>query len=86
MLKSLSKYGVYIIGVVFLMINLFLYVQKDFYLLNLLPLALLVAFAANQVLEELVFPGGFVTLWSLGHKMIGTAKDISFIERDRHSI
>ena len=43
---------------------------------------LLVAFAANQVLEELVFPGGFVTLWSLGSKMIGTAKDISFIERD----
>lgn len=43
---------------------------------------LLVAFAANQILEELVFPGGFVTLWSLGDKMPGTAMDISFIERD----
>lgn len=41
---------------------------------------LLVAFAANQILEELVFPGGFITLWSLG--MPGTCKAISFIERD----
>jgi len=35
------------------MINLFLYVQKDFYLLNLLPLALLVAFAALFALDKL---------------------------------
>lgn len=43
---------------------------------------LLVAFAANQILEELVFPGGFVALWSLGNKLVGTAKMISFIQRD----
>ncbi len=43
---------------------------------------LLIAFAANQILEELVFPGGFVTLWSMGTTMGGKAKDISFIERD----
>lgn len=46
---------------------------------------LLVAFAANQILEELVFPGGFVALWSLGSKMAGTAKMIQFIERDESS-
>lgn len=43
---------------------------------------LLKAFAANQILEELVFPGGFVVLWSMGAKMPGTAKDVSFIQRD----
>lgn len=43
---------------------------------------LLVAFSANQILEELVFPGGFVALWSLGRKLPGTAKLIQFIERD----
>ena len=41
---------------------------------------LFIAFAANQILEELVFPAGFVTLWSLG--LVGTNKAISFIERD----
>lgn len=41
---------------------------------------LFVAFAANQILEELVFPTGFVTIWSLG--LPGTNKAISFIERD----
>lgn len=40
----------------------------------------LMVFASNQILEELVFPGGFVALWSLG--WAGTCKAISFIERD----
>jgi len=40
----------------------------------------LLAFVANQILEELVFPGGFIALWSLG--WAGTCKAISFIERD----
>lgn len=41
----------------------------------------LLAFVANQILEELVFPGGFIALWSLGWP--GTSKMISFIERDK---
>lgn len=41
---------------------------------------LLLAFAANQILEQLVFPGGFVVLWSFG--LVGTDKAIQFIERD----
>jgi len=40
------------------------------------------ACAANQILEGLVFPGGFVTMWALASKMPGTAKMIAFIERD----
>jgi len=40
----------------------------------------LLAFVANQILEELIFPGGFIALWSLGWS--GTCKTISFIERD----
>jgi len=44
------------------------------------PQELLLAFTANQILEELVFPGGFVTIWSIG--LVGTNKMISFIERD----
>lgn len=43
------------------------------------------AFAANQILEQLVFPGGFVALWSLGKQMTGTAKMIQFIQRDEVS-
>ena len=43
---------------------------------------LLKAFCANQILEELVFPGGFVAIFSIGHIMIGSAKEISLIERD----
>lgn len=45
---------------------------------------ILKAFAANQILEELVFPGGFVAMWSIGAKMTGSASMISFIERDKH--
>ena len=41
---------------------------------------LLKAFAANQILEQLVFPGGFIVLWSFNFK--GTNKAIQFIERD----
>lgn len=42
------------------------------------------AAAANQILEELVFPGGFVTMWALAlsESLSGTMSMISFIERD----
>lgn len=43
---------------------------------------MLKAFIANNILEGIVFFGGFVSLWSLGNKMIGSAKMISFIARD----
>ena len=41
---------------------------------------LTLAFVANQILEQLVFPGGFIVLWSFG--FAGTDKAIQFIERD----
>ena len=37
---------------------------------------MLIAFAANQILEELIFPGGFVALYSLEEKMKGTSEMI----------
>ncbi|EPU3828923.1 ribonucleotide-diphosphate reductase subunit beta [Campylobacter coli] len=37
---------------------------------------------ANQILEELVFPGGFAVLFSLAKKMPGTAEMIEDINRD----
>lgn len=37
---------------------------------------------ANQVLEELVFPGGFVLFYTLEKNMIGTAEMISEINKD----
>ena len=40
------------------------------------------AVCANNILENNIFYGGFATLWSMGDKLIGTAKMISFIERD----
>jgi len=40
-------------------------------------------FVANQILEQLVFPGGFIVLWSFGFS--GTSSAISFIERDEFS-
>lgn len=43
---------------------------------------MLLAFGANQILEELVFPGGFVTMLSLGNKMPGTAEMIAEIMKD----
>lgn len=43
---------------------------------------MLLAFGANQILEELVFPGGFVALLSLGNKMPGSAEMIAEIMKD----
>ncbi|MCD6435603.1 MAG: ribonucleotide-diphosphate reductase subunit beta [Clostridiales bacterium] len=43
---------------------------------------ILKAFAANNILEGIVFMGGFVAMWSLGNKMTSSAKMISFIHRD----
>ena len=43
---------------------------------------LLCAFAANQILEEMVFPVGFVCMYALQATMQGTAKMIQFIQRD----
>lgn len=43
---------------------------------------LLLCFVANQILEELVFPGGFVIMYSLGNKMVGSAEMIREINKD----
>ncbi len=43
---------------------------------------ILKAFAANNILEGIVFMGGFVAMWSLGNNMTSSAKMISFIHRD----
>lgn len=43
---------------------------------------LLMIFVANQILEELVFPGGFVALLSLDNKMPGTTEMIVEILKD----
>lgn len=43
---------------------------------------MLLAFGANQILEELVFPGGFVAMLSLGNKMAGSAEMIAEIMKD----
>lgn len=43
---------------------------------------MLLAFGANQILEELVFPGGFVAILSLGNKMPGSAEMITEIMKD----
>lgn len=40
---------------------------------------MLMAMVANQILEELIFPGGFVTMYSLENKMPGTAEMIKEI-------
>lgn len=40
------------------------------------------AMIANNILEGIVFFGGFIALWSLGNKMLGTATMIKFIARD----
>lgn len=39
----------------------------------------LLAFVANQILEELVFPGGFATMYTLEDKMKGTSEMIAEI-------
>ena len=43
------------------------------------------AAAANQILEKLVFPSGFVILWSMKSLMPGTGQMISSIDRDEDS-
>jgi len=43
---------------------------------------LLMVFVANQVLEELVFPGGFVAMHMLEHVMPGSSAMISEIQKD----
>ena len=43
---------------------------------------LLLAIGANQILEELVFPGGFAAMFSLGNKMPGSAEMIAEIMKD----
>lgn len=40
------------------------------------------AMIANNILEGIVFFGGFVAIWSLGNEMKAAAKMISFIARD----
>lgn len=40
------------------------------------------AMIANNILEGIVFFGGFVAIWSLGNRMLGTASMIKFIARD----
>lgn len=46
------------------------------------PKDILLCFVANQILEELVFPGGFVTFFSLGDKVPGTVEMLSEIAKD----
>lgn len=41
---------------------------------------LLVAFCANQILEELVFPGGFAAMFTIGDEMPGTSMMIAEIK------
>ena len=43
---------------------------------------LLMAMVANQILEELVFPGGFVALFSLATKLPGSSEMASEIMKD----
>ena len=43
---------------------------------------MLLACAANQILEELVFPGGFVVIHSLEHDLPGSSSMIAEIQKD----
>jgi len=43
---------------------------------------LFIAMIANNILEAMMFYGGFVFLWSFGNTMSGTAQMIAFIARD----
>ena len=43
------------------------------------------ALVANNILENNIFYGGFATIWSMGKQLVGSAKMISFIERDEFS-
>jgi len=44
--------------------------------------AFMKALAANNILENNIFYSGFSAIWSMGKTLIGSAKMISFIERD----
>lgn len=43
---------------------------------------ILLGFVANQVLEELVFPGGFIAMYSLEKQMPGSSEMIAEINKD----
>ena len=45
---------------------------------------LLTAFAANQILEGLVFPGGFVIMFSLEHTLPGSSEMVKEIAKDKY--
>ena len=64
MVKSLKNNWLYVIGILFLCVNLF-FTYKDFYFLNLLPIALLVAFAGFFALDKLFLFVVFCTPLSL---------------------
>lgn len=42
------------------------------------------ALVANNILENNIFYSGFAVIWSMGNKLRGSAKMISFIERDEY--
>lgn len=43
---------------------------------------MLLAFVANQILEELVFPGGFISMYSIERQMPGSSSMIQEIHKD----
>lgn len=45
----------------------------------------MLALAANNILEANIFYSGFLAIWSMGKSLIGSAKMISFIERDENT-
>jgi len=47
--------------------------------------AIVKAMLANNVLENIMFYGGFIFFWWLGHKMKGSASMISYIARDERT-
>ncbi len=53
MLTVLRNYWIYVVGVLFVVLNMTLVFTKDFYFLNLLPAALLVLFGALFALDKL---------------------------------
>ena len=64
MVKSLRNNWIYIVGIIFLCVNV-LFTYRDFYFLNLLPIVLLVAFAALFELDKLFLFVVFCTPLSL---------------------
>ena len=45
---------------------------------------LLCAFAANQILEELVFPAGFAFFFTIEDQMVGSSEMINEIQKDEY--